>query len=252
MEKLRKLVQELEQAVDEKSIIAKLQEINAMILTKCMLKVDDTYILYPTEVEAYFSKDPEFKDECVHCNELQSGESDRFGKLYFHRRGKTRGEEIRFPKYTGMDVCLSLNKSYYLGVLIRNAYINSSDIEFGPTRLLKKMFCRIFEKDNIQKLSQEQKEKLRELEEKFVLEPTDDKDRRVVHPIFVTQRQGITTGNYKNSDLRSFIELKQKHAGVKKEEVLRRYFEKEKISVTEELLVELLGYKSKAIFESLK
>ncbi len=250
MNELEELVRELEQAVDEESIIAKLQAINAMILSKCMLEIDNSYFLYPTEVEAYYYKEPEFMDECVHCNDLQSG--DRFGKLYFHRRGKTKDEEIRFPKYTGMDLCLSLNKSYYLGVLIRNAYINSSDFEYGPTRLLRKVVYHICKEDNIQKLSQEQKGKLCSQEDQVVLKPTDDNDSRVVHPIFVTQRQGITTGNYKNSDLRSFIELKQKHAGVKKEDVLRRYFEKEKISVREELLVELLGYKSKAILESFK
>jgi len=248
MKELRKLVEELEQALDEKSIIAKLHDINAMILTKCKLKVDDTYILYPTEVEAYFFKDPEFKDECVHCNELQSGESDRFGKLYFHRKGKSKDSEIRFYNYTGMDVCLSLDKSYYLGVLIRNAYINS-DALCGPSRLVWAVADHICNEDNRKKLSQEQKKKICKLEDQSVLLQTDAKDKRIVNPLFVTHRKGITKGDYKNSDLRSFIELKQRHVDVNKELVLKKYFEKENISVTEDLVVELLGYRSKAILE---
>ncbi|MDD4821789.1 MAG: hypothetical protein PHI48_04445 [Bacteroidales bacterium] len=248
MEELRKLVEELERKQEEKSIIEKLQKINAMILTKCMLKVDDSYILYPTEVEAYFYKDPEFKDECVHCNELQRGASDRFGKLYFHRKGKD--SEIRFYNYAGIDVCLSLDKSYYLGILIRNAYINDGAQICGPSKLVWEVVDHICYEDNIKKLSQDHKVKICKLEDQLVLMQTDAKDKRIINPIFVTHRKGITKGDYIDSPLRSFIELKQEHADVKKEKILLEYFKKENINVTEDLVVDILGYKSKAILDS--
>ena len=102
-------------------MVSKLQKINKKFLTEYMIQIKNLTII-PIETEIYFSRfsseNPIKDDGMCHMNELQKGKDDsgneRFGKLYFHRRGKGNKILCANPKTTwgGVDVCLSSSKDY--------------------------------------------------------------------------------------------------------------------------------------------
>ena len=98
--------------------------------------------IYPVEVEIYYYKENIFDCGLCHKNELQKGfdtdKNKRFGKLYFHRTGKNKGNKINTGQ-GGLDICLSLG-DYYLSVLIRSAYINDK-LECGINKILQKVLA---------------------------------------------------------------------------------------------------------------
>lgn len=202
MDELKRLIYELETSNENEITI--LQRINKLFLTKLMIRINDTLVLYPTEVEAYYNNATKFSDMCVHNNKLQK---NHLGKLYFHRKGETKENKILFWNYGGIDVCISNNNSYYLSILIRSAIINSDERSIsGPCRLLWKTVDLVCKEDNIQKLSEENSSTLNQIEDKVVLVETDNNDKRIINSISNAERIGIHKGNYIKSPLRSFID----------------------------------------------
>lgn len=118
MEKLEKLVEELEKESNEKKQIKTLQDIGKLLLTEYIIQVGDLTIK-PLLVEAYYYHQGKFNDSNSHgfgdkeidkkCREQLS---NHFNRFYFHKKG--RG---------GVDVCLS-KKDYCLSFLIKVALIN--------------------------------------------------------------------------------------------------------------------------------
>jgi hypothetical protein len=112
-----------------------LREINRLLLRKYMIRIDDSFRLYPIEVEAYYYHEAHFPDTTVHRNILQK---NRFGKLYFHRAGRAKHTAFLYLR-GGVDVCLSSGE-YYLGILLRSAWINAEDKPVcGPGLLARRI-----------------------------------------------------------------------------------------------------------------
>lgn len=89
-----------------------LQKINEKLLSAYYIEIDDNFKIYPLLVEAYYYDKGKFEDGSTHGSNKQKSESEcRFGKLYFHQKG--RG---------GIDICLSCGK-YYLSFLIKNSMV---------------------------------------------------------------------------------------------------------------------------------
>lgn len=98
----------LQNAKDENDIIKILQVSGGKLITDYYINVNGI-IIEPLWVEAYFYG-KELPDCNCHLNTLQK---DRFGQLYFHRKG-----------YGGLDICLSSSKEYYLSFLLKATLIN--------------------------------------------------------------------------------------------------------------------------------
>ena len=117
MENLKPLVRMLEKLEkgNEEKAIPILQQINQQLLTEYVIKVDDI-IIEPLLIEAYYYHPGKFKDFNTHgyrnerCRKMQS---NRFGQLYFHRKG-----------YGGLDLCLSMGNDYCLSFLIKNSLVS--------------------------------------------------------------------------------------------------------------------------------
>lgn len=117
METLKAFVSKLEKLEkdDEEKAVIILQQINEQLLTEYVIKVDDV-IIEPLLVEAYYCHPYKFKDTNTHgygderCWKMQS---NRFGQLYFHRKG-----------YGGLDLCLSMGDDYCLSFLIKNSLVS--------------------------------------------------------------------------------------------------------------------------------
>lgn len=139
MKNLKDLVGKLETLTNSDEIVEQLKEINKCFLQNYIIKINDLEI-YPVEVEIYYFKDGVFEDENCHQNELQK---NHFGKLYFHRAGRSKKEEalIDTNTYGGVDVCISKG-DYYLSILIRSAYINElkkENLFSGINKISKKI-----------------------------------------------------------------------------------------------------------------
>lgn len=124
MEKLEKLVEELEKESNEESIEGKqiktLQDIGKLLLTEYIIQIGNLTIK-PLLVEAYYNNN-NFKDNSVHAANKSNAntyklararQENNFGELYVHYGTKD-----------GIDVVLS-NGKYYLSFLIKNALINN-------------------------------------------------------------------------------------------------------------------------------
>lgn len=117
MERLKTLVSKLEKLEkdDEEKAVIILKQINEQLLTEYVIRVDDV-IIEPLLVEAYYYHPGKFKDTNTHgyrnerCRKMQS---NRFGQLYFHRKG-----------YGGLDLCLSMGDDYCLSFLIKNSLVS--------------------------------------------------------------------------------------------------------------------------------
>jgi hypothetical protein len=110
--------------------ISLLQQINDELLSKYQLSYGNYLKIYPKDVEIYYvnkgSNNP-FVDTNMHCmldpktnTEIWGLQSNRFGKLYIHRKGMG-----------GVDVCLSDSNDYALCCSIKSAEVNGEDIWSG-------------------------------------------------------------------------------------------------------------------------
>lgn len=121
---LKKLVENLEKEDEGKEQIKILQQINGLLLTDYVIKINDDIVIKPLLVEAYYCHYGKFEDK----NSYQEpGQSDHFGKLFIHP-----------PKYSlGVDICLSANGDYFLSFLIKNSVIEGSDEFLSQENLYK-------------------------------------------------------------------------------------------------------------------
>lgn len=119
---------------DSLQVRALLQNVNSLIIKQYHLRIGNLQI-YPIEVESYYYHSKQFPDPYVHNNELQS---NRLGKLYFHRYGIQAQHEIKKENRAGMDICLSDSENYYYGILIRMAKVVNNGASYvitGPALL---------------------------------------------------------------------------------------------------------------------
>ena len=253
MNNLQLLLKELLKTSDKEEQLKILQTINKNFLCQYMLRIDEDLRLYPIEVEAYYYNGTNFPDKCVHKNELQM---KRFGKLYFHRASESKGSSFLYDR-GGFDICLSDSENYYLGILIRSAWINSEEIPVcGLGLLTRRVVKHICKDDSITNITKIEEEAIRKLEEKesILVDAIDDK-REKNSPIFNSTRFGISSkvhpeyGYYK---LRSLIELKcPNHPFKEKEKVVEIYIRDNKIAPTKENVKQLLGYTSNTLLKKL-
>lgn len=254
MEHIKSFVNQLCICSNKLEQVKILQEINELFLTRYMLEIDENFRLYPIEVETYYYNNTNFPDTCVHKNDLQK---NRFGKLYFHRASPSKESPFLYDG-GGFDICLSDSENFYLGILIRSAWINSEEIPVcGPGLLTRRLVKYICKDESISKITEKEKVAICKLEENdsIIIEATDDK-RQKSSPIFNSTRFGVDPkvhpeyGYYK---LRSLRELKEpNHSFKEKEKAVEIYMKDNKISPTEENVKLLLGYASKTLLEKLK
>ena len=143
MEILKTLVSKLEKLEkdDEKKAVIILKQINEQLLTEYVIKVDDV-IIEPLLVEAYYYHPGKFEDFNTHrygderCRKMQS---NRFGQLYFHRKG-----------YGGLDLCLSMGDDYCLSFLIKNSLV--SHVGFCTQTKLSELLTKKRPRDEMERI----------------------------------------------------------------------------------------------------
>jgi 3-methyladenine DNA glycosylase Mpg len=227
-----------------------LQEINTLFLTQYMLEIDANFRLYPIEVEAYYYNETNFRDTCVHQNELQKN----FDKLYFHRAGQKKDSAFLYDK-GGVDVCLSEEENCFFGILIRSAWINNEEKPVcGSGLLARRIVKHICNDDTITKITEKETIEIRKLEDKSIIVNAQNDKRKKDSIVFKSTRVGINTNNHKEYSsykLRCLIELKEPyHPFKEKEKVVISYLEDHKeIEVTLDTIKKLLGYEAKTVYE---
>ena len=106
--RLRNLAEALEDA-SEAEAIEVLQKMGEFLINGCQIRVLDT-VIEPLWVEAYYFRADSFPDLNTHRSDRQR---NRFGRLYFHRRG-----------YGGVDLCLSDSDRWYLSFLLKATLVD--------------------------------------------------------------------------------------------------------------------------------
>lgn len=241
MDKIRILVNELRNKEKDEQVKI-LQKINKLLLTEYIVNIGNNFKIYPIEVEAYYcNKESSFEDDTVHKNELQK---NRYGKLYFHRKGGDENNKILFFR-SGIDICLS-DGNYYYGVLIRSAIINSEPtIINGPQLLAQKVYKCICGDENLINLS-------REILCKFEKETNclERSKNREIPVLIHSSRIGLNAASpFSQLRLRSLVDL---NVSKQKEKDVLAYMTENNINPTPENIKSLLGYSSKSIIEKLK
>ena len=118
--------------MDIQEKIKSLQIEAAQFLTKTKMTMNGL-VIFPKEIEVYYSKEGEFEDPTVHKNELQKNNKNHF---YVHRWGKTKNDKYKGGNRAGVDFVVSDDESTYYSYLIRSALINGNLI-VGPNKVLE-------------------------------------------------------------------------------------------------------------------
>lgn len=176
MERLKTLVSNLEKLGenDKDDAVIILKQINELLLTEYVIKVDDI-IIESLLVEAYYYHPGKFKDFNTHgyrnerCWKMQS---NRFGQLYFHRKG-----------YGGLDLCLSMGDDYCLSFLIKNSLV--SHVGFCTQTKLSELLTKKRPRDEMERMQNVLCKKHRDFE--------------IIH----TVRKGLASKSFKNELLAS-------------------------------------------------
>ena len=240
MKQLENKVHELFATCKNKSPCFLLQEINTLILTKYMIRIENR-CFYPIEVEAYFYDAEAFPDAYVHRNELQQG---RFGKLYFHRRSQNKEGRFLYAR-GGVDICLSNSVRFYLSILIRGIKMNDgSTICSSPNKIARYI---IGETSDIQA-------RVSNLEKQKCLIHSEN-DPRLNRLIIHTKRHGLTTSKspvFASYNLRALTEFgtqfpHNKYKG--KEEIALSFFSSLNRTIKKEEIRDLLGYIPRSFLE---
>ncbi len=226
MEELKKIVVEKLKEENPKKQIQILQDINTLLLTDYEFRIDDD-IIKPLWIEAYYYHENKFKDDNTHQAKKQK-EDDRFGKLYFHEKG--RG---------GVDICLSCG-DYYLSFLIKYACVNGI---FKSQMSLCSYLLKKYKKEYVENL--------------FVLEkiPEEEKNHREV---FSSIRKGLTKESFKYEELAALIGINNKEykfiyaTGFGKEKIVTEYMKMHPSEDTLENWKDLLGWIPRKVRERLK
>ncbi len=124
MDKMKKLLQALLEAPQLPT--TQLQALNEAMLKDYKLSYGGFLEIHPKEVEIYYVNRKAhlpYVDSNMHCmldpktnDEIRTMQSNRFGKLYMHRKG-----------LGGMDVCLSNSSEYALCCNIKAAEVNGME-----------------------------------------------------------------------------------------------------------------------------
>ena len=176
MERLKTLVSNLEKLGenDKDDAVIILKQINEQLLTEYVIKVDDV-IIEPLLVEAYYYHPGKFEDKNTHgyrnerCRKMQS---NRFGQLYFHRKG-----------YGGLDLCLSMGDDYCLSFLIKNSLV--SHVGFCTQTKLSEQLTKTKTREEMERIQNVLCKKHRDFE--------------IIH----TVRKGLASESFKNELLAS-------------------------------------------------
>lgn len=180
LKELRELVCKLERTYGEEEQIKILQEINKLLLTEYVIKIDDT-IIEPLLVEAYYFHKEKFEDRNTHeakyktCQKLKL-QRNRFGQLYFHHNSDT----------IGVDVCLSKGDDYCLSFLIKNSLVQ------GHERFLTQQKLPTF-------LIQESGYSRNDLQQRKNVLKKKNRPAKIFHTI----RKGLTDGSFKDAPIAS-------------------------------------------------
>nr|WP_321521014.1 hypothetical protein [uncultured Macellibacteroides sp.] len=244
MNKIKVLIEQLKIKTNKEHQIKILQNINTLLLTRYKLKIDENFIIHPIQVEGYYYDDRHFKDDTVHKSELQK---NKFGKLYFHRKGKNKSSKILFTR-SGIDICLSDNDNYFYSALIRSARINNEEsIIDGPQRLAQRIYRYICKNDNLSSLSIGNNSSLSEFEKNNVV--LVNSETREIPILIHSSRIGLKKGSdYSALKLRSLTELR---VSKQKEKDVLFYMEDNNIDPTPDNIRNILGYSPNWIIEQL-
>lgn len=254
METIKNIVAKLEANHEKTKQVKLLQDLNLLFLHDYMLEIDEGLVLYPIEVEAYYYHEKNFPDTCVHKYKWQQ---NRYGQLYFHRAGMKDDAAFLYDG-GGIDLCLSYSDSFYLGILIRAAWVNDEEKPIcTPGVLTRKVVRHICQDESIEKVGAKEAAIIRVLEEKntiFKLATNDNRDKGSI--VFNSTRFGISATNhpeYAQYRLRSLIELNvPEHPFKAKEKVVLDHMLDNKIEATADNVRMLLGSNSNSILEQLK
>ena len=202
-----------------------LRQINRMFLREYMIQLDAAFRLYPIEAEAYYYNESNFPDTTVHRNDLQK---NRFGKLYFHRAGRSGDTAFLYDR-GGVDVCLSCG-NYYLGILIRSAWINSEARPVcGPGLLCRRMLEHILGEAPAARREKDRR-LIEDREELEVVFPALNDKRDKDSPLLCGYRYGIKPANhpeYSQYKLRSLIEAEKPDHPFKDKRKIRLFSKKQ-------------------------
>ena len=243
MKDIQLLVNQLSIQSNRQEQIKIIQEVNTLLLTQYVLKIDDDFIVYPIEIEAYYYGSL-FPDDTVHKSELQK---NRFGKLYFHRKGQKRDNKILFSR-SGVDICLSENEEYFFGVLIRSARVNNEENAInGPQLLAQRIYRHICRDVTLTNLSEENSSVLMDFERNtIVLESTTV---RSIPLLIHSSRIGLNNESpYSNLHLRSLTDL---NISKQKEKDVLEYMRYNGIAPTPDNIRKILGSNSKWIIQQM-
>lgn len=244
MNNLEIVVEKLKKTSDKNTQIKILQEINTLLLSQYIIKIDDNFVLYPIEVEIYYYND-NFKDDTVHSSELQK---NRFGKLYFHRKGQSGDNKILFSR-SGLDICLSNNNEFFFGVLVRSARINNEEnIVNGPQLLAQRVYRHICKDNCLDSLSEESRSTLLSFEKNTVaLQKAINRD---VQLLIHSSRIGLNNDSvYCDINLRSISDLS---ISKQKEKDVLEYIKYNNIEPTPDNIRKILGSNSNWIIKQLE
>lgn len=254
MNNLGLLTDELLKTSEKYQQVKLLQAINKCFLSEYMLEIDENFKLYPIEVEAYYYQENNFPDTCVHKYQWQQ---NRFGKLYFHRAGNKTDASFLFDG-GGVDVCLSDSDNFFLGILIRGAWINQEEKPVcTPGVLTRRVIFHICNDDSIKKITGKEANAIRELEENSqIIQLAYDDRRNKESYLMHSTRFGINPDNhpeYASYKLRSLIELNApSHPFRAKEKVALDYIIDNNIDPTPDNIRKILGSNSNWIINQLK
>ena len=244
MGNIKLLVNQLSIQNDRQEQIIILQEINTLLLTQYTLKIEDDFIAYPVEIEAYYYSSL-FLDDTVHKSELQK---NRFGKFYFHRKGQDRDNKILFSR-SGIDICLSDSDEYFFGILIRSARVNDEEnVINGPQLLAQRIYRYICRDETLTSLSEENRSVLMDFERNtIVLHHTTVRSASL---LIHSSRIGLNNESmYSNLHLRSLTDL---NISKQKERDVLEYMRYNDIVPTPDNIRKILGSNSNWIIEQMK
>ena len=221
MERLKKIVTELENEYSREKQIKLLQKISELLITDYAIN-DCGVVIEPLWVEAYYFHKGKFEDLNDH---RKSKQKDGFGKLYLHTEKKISPSN----RLGGVDIVLSLG-DYYLSFLIKNSLIGGK-------------FCKQVELNAI--LSQKE----------YSFENSDNVlvELKRNHKVFFTKRIGLTKESFKDENLAAFpIDLLKNYPFKFKERTAFEYIEEYRKTHNEiECIKEcknILGYVPKKFF----
>jgi hypothetical protein len=228
MENLKEKVNELVKEQGGFEQVKILQEINKELLTNYVIKISDECIVYPLHVEAYYYHQGKFEDKNVHGSkddEAKKGQSNRFGKLYFHTIG--RG---------GVDICLSRG-DYCLSILIKaSKIITKEESVFVKQIELYERLHRIVKNT-----------------EEEMLFPVKEEMRQSKR-IFQTVRKGLKEETFKTEKLASLTELEIRYGhdfafevGYGRAQIVLEYMKKHPEEATQENIKEILDFLPKSM-----